>query len=259
MRRLWIVLASLTAPALCAGGAESAWVGTWVLDPAKSNLAGDTFTVTQGRGNLLHYSDGSTIEYDFGLDGKEYKSAYDHTTRWTATGPNAWDTVTSAGGKELYRAHRVLSPDGKTYTITSTGTRPDGSPDNQVYVYQRVSGTQGLIGKWRSTAVRNPEDRIVMASPSPGVLSWTDETYKAHAEGKTDGSDIPVTGPTVPPGFTVAWNQVNPSTLSYTLKVNGKPDTYGRCRLATDRRSYEDVSWSPSKENEKSTSVYVRQ
>ena len=64
-------LALQTASTLAA---DSPWSGTWKLDPTQSHLTGDTFTLTQGRGTMLHYSDGSTANYDFGVDGKEYKT-----------------------------------------------------------------------------------------------------------------------------------------------------------------------------------------
>src|SRR5579862_9239552 len=101
--------------------ADSPWVGTWKLDPSRSHFTGDTFTLTKARGNLLHYSDGSTASYDFGVDGKEYKTWANRSTTWTPAGDNAWDTVTRADGKVLVKSHRQLSADGKTLTMTLTG------------------------------------------------------------------------------------------------------------------------------------------
>jgi hypothetical protein len=43
------------------------------------------------------------------------------------------------------------------------------------------------------------------------------------------------------------------------FKVNGKIDTYGTQTLAADGKTLSDVTWSPGKESEKSTGLYVKQ
>jgi hypothetical protein len=255
-----LILATTVLTATAASAADSPWVGTWKLDPAKSHFTGDTFTYSKTKSGLYHYSDGSTIHFDFAIDGKEYKSAYNHTTSWTAVGDRAWDTVVRAEGKVLFNVHREISADEKTYTITSTGTRPDGSSFKDVTVYKRVSGTKGLVGKWRSTQVDvSVPDVFVISSPAAGVLHWDNPHDKSAYEGKGDGSDNPISGPTVPPGLTLGYKAASPTRLTYVVKLNGKPDTYGVQTLAADGRSYSDVSWSPGKKDEKSTAVYVKQ
>src|SRR5271163_4289234 len=134
----------LALPMGSAVAADTPWTGTWKIDPAQSHFTGDTFTLTMGPGNMLHYADGSTANYDFGVDGKEYKTWSNRTTIWTPAGSNAWDTVTQADGKVLVKSHRQLSADEKTLTMTFTGTRPDGTAFREEDVYDRVSGTTGL-------------------------------------------------------------------------------------------------------------------
>jgi hypothetical protein len=91
--------------------------------------------------------------FDFGIGGKEYKTIYDRTTIWTTAGDNTWDSVAKANGEVLSKSHRQLSADGKILTITETGTRPDDTSFKDETVYTRVTGTTGLVGKWRSTKV----------------------------------------------------------------------------------------------------------
>jgi len=153
MRKLLLVSAFLVLPALSAFAADSPWVGTWKLDLAKSKFTGDTFTYSKSENGLFHYSDGSSTSFDFGVDGKEYKTAFGQTGTWTAAGANAWDSVTKLNGSVLNNEHSQLSPDGKTLTITDSGTKPDGSTFKDEAVYTRVTGTAGFIGKWRSTKV----------------------------------------------------------------------------------------------------------
>ena len=182
------------------------------------------------------------------------------STTWTSAGNNAWDSTTRANGKLLSKSHRELSADGKTLTITESGTKPDGTAFNDVSVYARVTGTAGLVGKWRSTKITiSAPDAFVISSPSPGIMHWEIPSYKETINGKFDGTDIPITGPEVPPGLTLAVKPTSSTRHSYTVKVNGKPDSYGIQTLAADGKSFTDVSWSPGKLSEKSSAVFVKQ
>ena len=204
MKKLLLACALFATSFLSALAADNPWIGTWKLDLAKSQFTGETFSYSKSANGLMHYSDGSTISFDFGIDGKEYKSAFNRTTTWSAAGDNAWDSVTKADGNVLANFHRVLSADGKTLTITATGTRPDGTAFNDVTVYKRVTGTKGLVGKWRSTKVEiSAPGTVVMSIPSSGVWRLEFPGYKNTVEGKADGTDLPVIGPTAPPGWTV--------------------------------------------------------
>jgi hypothetical protein len=260
MKALLLVGGLLAVPPGAALAADSPWNGTWTLDPAKSHLTGETFTYSKGPGDLLHYSDGSADNYDFGIDGKEYRTFADGTVTWTAAGKNAWDSVDKLAGKMLTKDHHELSADGKTLTITIAGTRPDGSTSHRENVFERVTGTDGLIGTWRSVKVasKGPQ-QFVISSPAPGVLHYDLPDLQQSLEGRADGSDHPISGPTAPPGFTSGFKLVNPTKLRYVLKIDGKPISYGVHTLAPDRRSFTATTWNAGKESEKTTAVYVKQ
>lgn len=260
MKRLVLTCALAVFAALPVLAAENPWLGTWKLDTAKSNFTGDTFTFSKAANGKLHFSDGSTENYDFAVDGKPYKSYENRTATWTADGANAWKEIVDADGKTLVTIHRKLSPDGKTLSNTYTGTKPDGTSFNDDDTYTRVTGTKGIEGKWRSTKVTisAPND-FVISSPSPGVLRWDIPSEKAYVEGKPDGSDLAISAPTMPPDSTIAFKTVNPHKLSYVMKIGGKAQAYGVQTLAADGKSYKDVSWSAGKASEKQTAVYNKQ
>lgn len=260
MRKFLLICAFALFATLPALAVDNPWVGTWTLDLNKSHFTGDTFTYSKATNGMMHFSDGSVANFDFGIDGKGYKTVYDRTTTWTAAGNNAWDSVTKANGKVLVNTHRQLSDDGKTLTITETGKRPDGTTFHDEAVYTRVTGTTGLVGKWRSTKVTiSAPDSFIISSPSPGIMHWDIPAYKESVQGKLDGTDLPITGPNVPPRLTLAVKQVSPTKISYVVKGNGKPDSYGIQTLAADGKSFTDVSWSAGKPGEKATGVYVKQ
>lgn len=260
MKRL-IILAAVALPVGLALAADNPWIGTWKLDPAKSHFTGETITYSKGSGGLMHFSDGSTSSYDFGIDGKEYKAWANRTVSWTATGDNSWDTVVKANGALIAKSHRELSADGNTLTITFTGNQPDGKAFNDKEVYTRTSGTTGLAGTWRSIKVTNPggPQTFEITSPSAGVLHTEIPDMKATTEGRLDGSDHVITGPTMPPGMTIAQKSDSPTKVTYTIKVDGKVEGQGIQTLAPDGHSFTDVSWNPGKESEKTTAVYVKQ
>ncbi|HEY8051497.1 MAG TPA: hypothetical protein VIE42_01665 [Steroidobacteraceae bacterium] len=247
------------AAAGAASTADSPWTGTWRLDAARSHFTGQTFTYSKSPGQLLHYDDGSTASFDFGIDGKEYKAYSNRTISWTAAGTNAWDTVVKAEGKVRSSGHIELSADGKTLNMVFTGTKPDGNPFREEDTFTRVSGSDGLIGTWRTAKVVGPSgpQTFVVAAPAPGVLHIEVPDMKAHWEGRTDGSDHPLMGG--PPGTTVANQRLSPTRFTYVFKMNGKTDNMGEWNMAADGGSFTDMNWVPGRENEKTTAVYVKQ
>ena len=158
----------------------------------------------------------------------------------------------------LVKSHRQLSADGKTLTITFTGTRPDGVAFRDEVVFDRVSGTAGLIGTWRSVKVSEPDGprEFVISSPAPGVLHYEIPDMKASAEGRTDGSDNPLTGPDLPPGTTISFKMLSPTKIRYVMKINGKTDNMGEQTLAADGRSFSDVRTGIRVRREKRPRVY---
>lgn len=261
MKANWIICSLLALPAGAAHAADSPWTGTWKLDAQKSHLTGQTFTYSQRPGDMLHYEDGSTASFDFGLDGKEYKTWADRTTVWTAAGKNVWDTVTRAGGKVRSKGHVALSEDGKTLTMSFSGTRPDGQDFHEEDVFNRVSGTDGLAGTWRAAKVTGPTgpQTFVYSSPAAGVLHVDIPDQKISVEGRTDGTDYALAGPTMPPGATISLKRLNATKLRYVMKIGGKVDNEGVQSIAADGRSFTDTNWNAGRESEKTTAVYVKQ
>lgn len=259
--KISLLLCSLALAAGAASAADSPWTGTWNLDQAKSQFTGGTITFSKGPGEMLHFSDGSSVEYDFAVDGKERKAWANRTMIWSAPAANSWDSVIKADGKVLAKGARTLSADGNTLTETWTGTRPDGSTFKEVDVLTRVSGTSGLVGTWRATKVEGGggPQQFVISVPGPGRVHYEIPDMKVKVDGRTDGSENPLTGPTAPPGMTISFKALTPTKIRYEMKVNGKPDNMGEQTLAADGRSFTDVNWNPGKEDEKTTGVYVKQ
>ncbi len=260
MKKALLILCLTASCALPALAAENLWLGTWKLDVAKSHFTGDTFTYSKAADGKMHFSDGSAFNFDFGIDGKEYKSVEGRETRWTLAGDNAWNSVSSYNGTVLSTTHHSLSPDGKTLTIVSTGKKPDGSAFKNEEIYTRVTGTTGLIGKWKSTKVTiSAPDGYVIHAMDSKHFDWEIPAYKERVSGAPDGSDSIIAGPTVTPGTTLAVKWTTPLKVSFEVKEGGKIVGYETDAISADGKSLTEVSWSPGKESEKSTSVYFKQ
>jgi hypothetical protein len=237
-----------------------AWIGTWKLDKAHSHFTGDTVTFTSSAPGMYHFEDGSAASYDFGVDGKEYPGAYGRTVVWRAVGDRAWDGEIKANGAVLYKVHREISPDEKTMTVVVTGSRPDGTPLNEKTVYNRLTGTLGLVGTWQDvkTSAASP-DTFVISSGEGGTLHYDIPSWHESADTALDGTDAPIKGERVAAGMTIGLKLVSPRKITYVMKFQGKPDMYGESTLAADGKSYTDVSWAAGREKEKQEAVYRKQ
>jgi hypothetical protein len=138
--------------ALC--GADNT-LGTWKLNLEKSKYdpgpppvksvtlvreaapgGGAKMTVTGVRSDGTAIKGGSTTKYD----GKDYPVVgnpnYD-TVAITEVDPNTHTAVYKKAGKLYSNAKIVVSNDGKTMTVTSTGTNAAGKPFRNVAVYEK--------------------------------------------------------------------------------------------------------------------------
>ena len=63
----------------------------------------------------------------------------------------------------------------------------------------------------------------------------------------------------MPPGTTIAFQAVSPTGMKYVIKVNGEPATIGVPTVAAGGQLLADVPWTPGKESEKQTAMYLKQ
>jgi hypothetical protein len=258
MKRL-IIAVAITGTMFGAAHAQSSpFAGVWKLDVAKSKFTGDTFTYTKTPTGY-EFSNGGPITYAFGTDGKDYPMMAGRTTSWTASGPGAWDVVFKIDGKVVTKAHRVISPDGKTMTTTYIETRPDGTSTSEKDVYQRISAGKGIVGEWKDVKADVADDLIKITVSAPGTFELEEPAYKVVVAGKTDGSEVSLSGPTIPPGASATYKAVSPKSWVYTRSLNGKLVSKGEMTILTGGRQLADANWLPGKESEKSVAIYMKQ
>jgi hypothetical protein len=152
--KIALVAGVLAASAWTAAQSKDPFVGTWTLNVAKSKYSPGPAPKAQsavyeaaGKGYKVSVkatpATGAAQEWSYttNLDGSDAKI--------TGNNPNAdaiavkridantLETVTKKSGKEVIRQRNVVSADGKTRTVTSTGVDASGQKVSNVAVFEK--------------------------------------------------------------------------------------------------------------------------
>ena len=158
----------------------------------------------------------------------------------------------------LYTDTLKVGADGRSLTIAAKGTKPNGDPLDSTVSYQRVSGGPGLAGKWKTRNVQTSSPSVVELVPSGSDgLSFREPDFGLTCDSKVDGKDYPCTGPTLPPGWSVAMTKAGARSLDLLVKKDGKPFYKVTYTVAADGKSMTEAGATAT--NEKVKIVYDRQ
>ncbi len=253
---LVLVLAGLNAPALLAG--DPPYVGSWKLNPAKSDFGETTVTYQDmGGGEMKFTADGQS--YTFKADGKDYPTPWGSFAAWKAIDASSWEVTGKANDKVVSTATLKLGPDGKTLTMDAKNVKATGETSHDSAIYQRLSGGPGLVGKWKTKNLKigSPGTMTIGASGSDGLtLTFVEE--KGTCSAKFDGSDHPATGPIWPSGWTCAIAKNGATALDVTWKKDGKVMYKDTFTPSADGKTLTDLSGAPAT-TEKVKAIYDRQ
>jgi hypothetical protein len=250
------ILIALAAANLWA--ADPAYIGKWKLNPAKSDFGESTVTYEQTAGGEMKLTaDGQS--YTFKTDGKEYSTPWGTSASWKSINANTWETTNKVNGKVIGTSTMKLSADGKTLTVDSKNIKATGEASNDASVYDRVTGTTGLGGKWKTKNVKigAPGTMMITANGADG-LTFTSVEEKGTCTGKFDGKDYPATGPIWPAGWTCSIAKSGAQGLDVTWKKDGKLMYKDSFTASADGKVLTDVGSAPAA-NEKIKAVYDRQ
>lgn len=258
MRTHVLSLAFVAAAVTALGAADPPYAGKWKMNPAKSDFGETTVTYEQlASGEMQSTAEGQS--YKFKPDGKDYPAVFDSTAAWSSLTANSWQTIWKFKGKVLVTDTLTLSPDGKTLTVHSKGTKPNGEPIDTTLVSQRVSGGPGLSGKWktRNLTSKSPSVLELTASGTDG-LTFKIVDMELVCDSKLDGKDYPCTGPTLSAGWTVAMSSAGPRSLDLAVKNNGKLLYKVSYTVSADGKTLTETG-SATATSEKVKVVYDRQ
>ena len=253
---LLLALVGMGASVLCAS--DPPYVGSWKLNPAKSEFGETTVTYEKmADGQMKFTGDGQS--YMFKPDGKEYPTPWGSTSTWKALDANTWEVTNKVETKVVGTATLKLAADGKQLTVDAKNVRASGEASNDVAVYERLSGGPGLAGQWKTKNLKIGSPGTMTISPSgPDGLTLTFVEEKGSCSAKFDGRDYPATGPIWPSGWTCAIAKSGASGLDVTWKREGQVMYEETLTPSADGKTLVDVSGAP-KTTEKVKAVYERQ
>ena len=143
--------------------------------------------------------------------------------------------------------------------IQGQSMHEDGTSSTYDDTYKRLSGTSGMEGKWLN--VRETENGV-----PPFKMAVTGDTIKLEypangevIEGKLDGSDSTVKGPTIPPDAFESFKAEGPGKLRFVTKYKTKILGESTYTLSNDVKILTREEWVPGKMNEKSIFVFDKQ
>jgi hypothetical protein len=155
LMRVTMALSALLLAVTLAGTAQSKdpFVGTWKLNVAKSKYSpGPTpksiTTVYEAAGqgykvSVTTETASGTVQYGYttNLDGKDSPMTGNNpnadTIAVTRIDPRTVEMVNKKAGKVTLTQRNVLAADGKTRTVTATGTDAQGQKVHNVVVFER--------------------------------------------------------------------------------------------------------------------------
>ena len=151
---IMLVAAALTLAVVANAQSKDPFVGSWRLNVAKSKYtpgpAPKSITSTYeaaGQGYKVSVrnepASGAVQQYSYttSLDGKDSpitgNNANADTVAVKRIDANTLELVNKKGGKVTTTQRNVVSADGKTRTVTTTGTDPQGQKVNSVGVFEK--------------------------------------------------------------------------------------------------------------------------
>jgi hypothetical protein len=253
-----ILFASGTASAQSDKTAALPYAGKWKLNFAKSDFGETTIAFTkEAAGQMQFTSMGQS--YNFQVDGKDYPALFGRTAAWKQIDANTWEVTIKQDGKLILTETTKLSADGKALTVNASGPKPAGGTFEETVVYERLSGGPGLEGKWKTKNIKGSAPTVLELAPSGGDgLTIRIPDFQINCEAKFDGKDYPATGPTVPPGLTIAITKSGPRSFDMTEKKDGKEIIKLSFAVSADGKTLTETGGAVGT-SEKFKAVYDRQ
>jgi len=230
------IVMALSLMTCAAWAANGPFVGSWKLNPSKSQLT-DQMKVESVGGNRYAFDFGGGAE-TVAADGTDQPGYGGTTLAVTLSDPDTLKVVRKKDGHVLLTADWKLSQDGSALSDDFTSFAPDGSASNTKYVYQRTTPTSGFAGTWESSSVKVNFELTIKFQPYDGdglsLISLTSDKPKNLS---FDGKDYPNLSSNAAAGTTYSARRINERSLEVTDKLNGKVMDTQEITLSSDLRT----------------------
>jgi hypothetical protein len=249
MRRSGVSLFALVCLVAATSGTCMAqgnpWNGSWKADAATYKYKGPTYSIATDDTGYTVTREGKAMP-KMVCDDKPQKTAEKEMTTCVKAGSGYTVTVVR-DGKQVRKGTSSISADGKTRTIRSTVTPPDGAPFTMTSVATRVSGGPGTAGEWREVSNKSSSDKGILSIAVKGdSIDFKETDNDKPMTCKLDGS------PTKFAGGTMAVKLADAHTLKVTYSGDdGKVRRENAFVLSADGKSITetDVTPDPSPSN----------
>ncbi len=258
MRVLFRFAILMSVVALNAWAADAPYVGKWKLNIAKSDFGEQTVTYEQTVAGEMKVTV-SGQSWTFKTDGKDYPTPWGTMTSYKTVNPTTWESTEKTNGKVTSTATMKLSADGKSLSVDAKNVKAGGEVSNDSSVYDRVSGTSGLAGKWKTKNVKVgiAGTMTIAANGADGItIMFVEE--KGSCSPKFDGKDAPATGPIWPSGWTCSAAKNGASGVDISWKHDGKLMGKDAYSTSADGKMLTDMGTVPGNA-EKTKAVYEKQ
>jgi hypothetical protein len=246
-RRLRATLSFLLALISAAtAAAQNPFVGAWKINQEKSQLAGDTMKFGPAEGNAMELITGG-VRYSFRTDGGNYATPSGNIAIWRELSSDSWTTeYRKTDGKLLATDSWKLSSDGKNLTVTTSGVKTNGDLYTDSEEYERTAGSSGLIGSWKSTAVKlSSPNELIIQEISLDQLRLKIPAMKASVEVNFNGKEVAVDGPDIPPGLRLSLQRTGPYSFHLVQKLNGNTVSSSVFTVSADGKTMTEVGGTP--------------
>ena len=189
MQARTLSLLLVSAAAICTAD-DNPLIGTWKLDPSRSNFAGPTlkFEATES-GAFRCRARGHS--YTFKTDAHQHPAIFGSVVSVTEIDPALWQMTTSYNGRVLSFATMSVSSDGKELVENARGVRPSGEMFESTPHYTREAGSPGMVGTWKVKELKNSAPvAMQFVAADGGGLSLSLPSMKATSGLKLDGKDL---------------------------------------------------------------------
>ncbi len=250
--------AALTVPA-APHAEDNPFVGTWKLNAARSQLAGDTMRFAAQRGGKIRFT-AAGQSYTFRPDGKPRNAIFRQKVAWIRVDDRTWRAEWKVKKRTIVTEMLEVAPDGKTLRDTARGSRADGTPYEDSVLYERTAGEgSSLFGTWRSTRVDLGGLQTIAIEPHAQhgiVLTMVD--FNSTCTARLDGADYAFRGPMTPPGLTFSFRPSGERELHVIQKQDGVALYTGALSVDADGRTL-TWEWRPKAVDEPVRAVFDRQ
>jgi hypothetical protein len=210
------------AAAVALWAADPTFIGKWKMNIAKSDFGDTSITFAQApSGGMQMTVDGQT--YNFKTDGKDYDGMFGSRMSWKTINASTWEVTNKMGDKVSSVDTYTVAADGKSMTEASKGTSPAGAPFQNVVTFQRVTGTTGIVGKWKTKAVKmSAPGMIEVVSTGGDGISFRVPDQKVVCDGHLDGKFYPCKGEVLPPNTGLTFKKTGPNSMTTDVTIGGK-------------------------------------